>query len=123
MPIYETLDAIIATPWLAATLVAILGLCVGSFLNVVIYRLPRMMESEWRSDCSIILKDQLNRNHAPYVFENMTLSKPASRCPSCAHKIRWFENIPLLSWIVLLGRCSACGTSIGIRYPVVELLT
>lgn len=123
MPIHETLDAIIATPWLAATLVAILGLCVGSFLNVVIYRLPRMMESEWRSDCSIILKDQLNRNHAPYVFENMTLSKPASRCPSCAHKIRWFENIPLLSWIVLLGRCSACGTSIGIRYPVVELLT
>ncbi len=123
MPIQETLDAIIATPWLAATLVAFLGLCVGSFLNVVIYRLPRMMESEWRSDCSIILKDQLNPNHAPYVFESMTLSKPASRCPSCAHKIRWYENIPLLSWIALRGRCSACGASIGVRYPVVELLT
>lgn len=123
MPIQETLDAIIATPWLAATSVAFLGLCVGSFLNVVIYRLPRMMESEWRSDCSILLHDQLNPNQAPYIYENMTLSKPASRCPSCAHKIRWYENIPLVSWIALLGRCSACGASIGIRYPVVELLT
>ncbi|GAC1376904.1 MAG: A24 family peptidase [Aquirhabdus sp.] len=123
MLIKESIDAIIATPWLAATLVAFLGLCVGSFLNVVIYRLPRMMESEWRSDCSILLHDQLNPNQAPYVFEKMTLSKPASRCPSCEHKIRWYENIPLLSWIVLLGRCSACGAAIGIRYPVVELLT
>lgn len=123
MPIQETLDAIIATPWLAVTLVAFLGLCVGSFLNVVIYRLPRIMESEWRSDCSILLQDQLNPSHTPYIFEKMTLSKPASRCSSCAHKIRWYENIPLLSWIVLLGRCSSCGASIGIRYPVVELLT
>lgn len=123
MLIQETLDAVVATPWLAASLVAFVGLCVGSFLNVVIYRLPRMMEGEWRNDCSILLKDQLHPNHAPYVFESMTLSKPASRCPSCAHKIRWYENIPLLSWIALQGRCSACGVSIGIRYPIVELLT
>ena len=123
LAIQETLDAIVATPWLAATSVAFLGLCVGSFLNVVIYRLQRMMENEWRSDCSILLHDQLNSNQAPYVFEKMTLSKPASRCSSCAHKIRWYENIPLLSWIALRGRCSSCGASIGIRYPMVELLT
>lgn len=123
MLIQESIDAIVATPWLAASLVAFVGLCVGSFLNVVIYRLPRIMESEWRSDCSILLKDQLQPNHTPYVYEHMTLSKPASRCSSCAHKIRWYENIPLLSWIALRGRCSSCGASIGIRYPVVELLT
>ena len=114
MPL-QLIDDIISTPWLAATLVAFLGLCVGSFLNVVIYRLPRMMESEWRSDCSILLHNQLSPNQPSNVFEKMTLSKPASTCPLCGHQIRWYENIPLLSWIVLRGRCSACSTSIGIR--------
>jgi leader peptidase (prepilin peptidase)/N-methyltransferase len=119
----DLLDAIVATPWLASLVVGFIGLCVGSFLNVVIYRMPRMMENEWRNDCSIILKDQLDQNSTPPVYVHMTLSQPASRCPSCAHKIRWYENIPLLSWIALRGRCSSCGTSISIRYPVVELLT
>lgn len=123
MLLQESISVMIATPWLAATLVAFLGLCVGSFLNVLIYRLPRMMESEWRTDCSILLHDQLNPNRVPYVYESITLSKPASRCSSCAHKIRWYENIPLLSWIALRGRCSSCGDLIGVRYPVVELLT
>jgi leader peptidase (prepilin peptidase)/N-methyltransferase len=123
MLMQETINVIVATPWLATTVVAVLGLCVGSFLNVVIYRLPRMMEGEWRSDCSILLKDQLNPTHTPYVYENMTLSKPASRCPSCAHKIRWYENVPRFSGLALRGRCSSCGASIGIRYPLVELLT
>ena len=124
--IQELFDAIIAMPWLAAVVVGFIGLCVGSFLNVVIYRMPLIMESEWRNDCSVLfneqLKDQLVANdtsiHAP-----MTLSQPASQCPSCGHKIRWYENIPLISWLVLRGRCSACGTSIGVRYPIVELLT
>lgn len=119
----DLLDAIVATPWLASLVVGFIGLCVGSFLNVVIYRMPRMMENEWRNDCSIILKDQLDQNYTPPVYVHMTLSQPASRCPSCAHKIRWYENIPLLSWIALRGRCSSCGTSISIRYPIVELLT
>lgn len=119
----DLLDAIVATPWLASLVVGFIGLCVGSFLNVVIYRMPRMMENEWRNDCSIILKDQLDQNYTPPVYVHMTLSQPASRCSSCAHKIRWYENIPLLSWIALRGRCSSCGTSIGIRYPMVELLT
>ncbi len=121
--IFDSLSIIVATPWLAFVMVGFVGLCVGSFLNVVIYRLPRIMENEWRNDCAIILKDQLQPNHTPNTYVHMTLSKPASRCPSCAHKIRWYENIPLLSWLALRGRCSACGASIGIRYPIVELLT
>ena len=116
-------DAIVATPWLALVVVGFIGLCVGSFLNVVIYRMPLMMENEWRNDCSILLNDQLDQNATPPIYVHMTLSQPASRCPSCAHKIRWYENIPLLSWLALRGRCSSCGTSIGIRYPIVELLT
>jgi leader peptidase (prepilin peptidase)/N-methyltransferase len=121
--VQELLNAIVATPWLASLVVGFIGLCVGSFLNVVIYRMPLMMENEWRNDCSIILKDQLDQNVTPPVYVPMTLSQPASRCSSCAHKIRWYENIPILSWLALRGRCSACGTSIGMRYPIVELLT
>lgn len=120
--IQELLGAIVTTPWLAAVVVGFVGLCVGSFLNVVIYRMPLMMENEWRNDCSIILKDQLDPTYTP-SYVHITLSHPASRCPSCAHKIRWYENIPLVSWLALRGRCSACGASIGARYPIVELLT
>ena len=124
--LHDVLDLIVALPWLSTLLIALLGLCVGSFLNVVIYRLPLMMESEWRHDCSVILHDELQEQHRldeskPSV--KMTLSRPASTCPSCGHKIRWYENIPLLSWVVLRGKCSACKASIGIRYPLVELLT
>ncbi len=124
--IQELLDAIVATPWLAAVVVGFIGLCVGSFLNVVIYRIPLIMESEWRNDCAVLfneqLKDQLVVADTP-TYAPMTLSQPASRCPSCGHKIRWCENIPLVSWLALRGRCSACGTPIGVRYPMVELLT
>ncbi len=124
--LYDLLEMIIAIPWLSALLIALLGLCVGSFLNVVIYRLPKMMESEWRQDCSIILHDQLPPQYqfdASKPLNKMTLSQPASSCPSCGHKIRWYENIPLLSWLALGGKCSSCKAAIGIRYPIVELLT
>lgn len=110
---------------------AILGLCVGSFLNVVIHRIPLMMHFAWRQECSQFLSQQSDipseqstimtaivANDAP-----ITLSIPASRCPHCAHKIRWFENIPLLSWLLLRGRCSDCKVAIGLRYPIVELVT
>lgn len=95
----------------------VLGLCVGSFLNVVIHRLPKMMERAWKEDSAALL--QVNLPSEP----PLTLAKPRSRCPSCGHAIRWFENIPVFSFLALRGRCSACGTPISKRYPFMELLT
>ena len=115
----DVLSAIADQYWLAATLVALLGLCIGSFLNVVIYRMPKMMQQGWRNECQLFL-------HPEQPFEPeplMTLSRPASSCPSCGHRIRWYENIPLLSWLFLKGKCSQCGAAISWRYPLVELGT
>jgi len=100
------------SPWA----LGILGLLVGSFLNVVVHRLPLMQERRWWSDVAAHLGD--GESH------QRTFGKPAaSRCPKCGHQIRWFENIPVVSWLMLRGQCSACKTSISVRYPVVELLT
>lgn len=109
----------------------ILGLCVGSFLNVVIHRIPLMMQYEWRQECSQFLAQQpdMPQNQAATITSivakdiPITLSKPASHCPRCTHKIQWYENIPIISWLLLRGRCSHCKTSISLRYPSVELLT
>ena len=97
-----------------------LGLFVGSFLNVVAYRLPKMMEADWKQQCSELFgNDQPNEQEtAPF-----TLSRPASSCPHCGHKIRAWENIPVISWLLLKGRCSGCKQSISMRYPIVELAT
>jgi len=100
-----------------AGLAGVLGLLIGSFLNVVIYRLPRIMERQWAAECA-----DLNNQPAP-VGEAFNLVVPRSRCQQCAHQIRWYENIPVLSYLFLRGKCSACGTSIGLRYPLVELTT
>ena len=110
---------------------AILGLCVGSFLNVVIHRIPLMMHQAWRQECSQFLAQQADIPAEPAKILTdivatdtpITLSKPASRCPHCAHNIRWSENIPLVSWLLLRGRCSNCKAPISIRYPIVELVT
>ena len=110
---------------------ALLGLCVGSFLNVVIHRIPLMMQFEWRQECSQFLVQQPEtleaqaHDIAAIIAKDtpITLSRPASRCPNCAHKIKWYENIPLISWIGLRGRCSDCKASISWRYPLVELIT
>jgi leader peptidase (prepilin peptidase) / N-methyltransferase len=99
-------------PWVALAL----GLCIGSFLNVVIHRLPKIMEREWRAECSS-LAGQEPPKEAPY-----NLVVPRSRCPGCGHAITALENIPLVSYLALRGKCSACGARIGIKYPVVELL-
>jgi len=96
---------------------ALLGVCVGSFLNVVVHRLPQMMERAWKLEGAEMLGLP-----APDLAP-LSLSKPASRCPHCGHQIRWFENIPLLSWLALRGRCSACKSPISARYPLVELTT
>ncbi|HIV70877.1 MAG TPA: prepilin peptidase [Candidatus Aquabacterium excrementipullorum] len=96
----------------------VLGLVIGSFLNVVIHRLPLMLERQWRQDARDLLEQGEEAAEPP-----LTLSTPASRCPACSHQIRWYENIPLVSWLVLRGKCSACRAPISWRYPLVELAT
>ncbi len=108
-----------ASPTLLVALVFVLGLLVGSFLNVVILRLPRMLEQEWRQQAHETLGTQPPAD----TGERIGLARPASHCPSCGHRIRAWENIPVVSWLALRGRCSRCGTRISIRYPLVELLT
>ena len=100
--------------------VAFLSLCLGSFLNVVIYRLPMIMENEFQTEAHAYL----HPDTPPLEQPKFTLSYPASTCPKCQHKIRWYENIPLVSWLILLrGKCSGCKNPISIRYPFVELAT
>lgn len=99
------------------TLSVVFGLLVGSFLNVVIYRLPKMMEREWHNNCL-----ELQGKEIPEQPQ-FTISKPRSACPSCGHKITALENIPILSWLFLRGQCSGCKTPISVRYPFVEALT
>ncbi len=106
-----------AGPALFAGLVFLLGLLVGSFLNVVVHRLPKMMEAEWQAQCAEL------RGETPPEAARYNLSVPRSACPACGHRITALENVPVLSWLWLRGRCSACGTAISARYPLVELLT
>lgn len=116
---------------LALIIFGLLGLCVGSFLNVVIHRTPLMMLTAWRQECSQFMAEQADMppEHTQPLANivaadpSITLSTPASRCPHCAHKIKWYENIPLISWLILRGRCSDCKAAIGLRYPIVELVT
>ncbi|MBQ0932308.1 prepilin peptidase [Ideonella alba] len=135
---FPAIDALWLSPWV----LGLLGLCIGSFLNVVIHRLPRMMERQWWHDGVAQLGDAeswqrtagqaLPPAAAPLATQMArtlealppySLARPASACPACGHRIRWYENLPLLSWLALRGRCSACGTGIPVRYPLVELLT
>lgn len=100
--------------------VGILGLLVGSFLNVVVYRLPIMMRKGWRKECLTFLEKEEENAESKVVFN---LSQPRSRCPSCQHPISAVENIPVLSYLFLKGRCKKCKSTIAIRYPLVELTT
>ncbi len=95
---------------------ALLGLLVGSFLNVVIYRLPIMMQREWRAQALEYLECPPEA-----ISERFNLLLPSSRCPHCGHRIRSWENIPLVSWLALRGKCSSCQAPISSRYPLVEL--
>ncbi|NJN00233.1 MAG: prepilin peptidase [Aquincola sp.] len=135
-----SLDLLLSPPVLA-----LLGLCVGSFLNVVVHRLPQMMWRQWwRETAEFQLADPLAWTpvfgtvpHPTIAFSDaarsiqdrlgeltpLTLSSPRSRCPECGHRLRWHENIPVLGWLMLRGRCSACKTAISSRYPIVEAAT
>lgn len=108
-------------PWVAAAL----GLCVGSFLNVVIHRLPKMLEREWAEQCAELNAAQAQAAVAEAdgaAAKAFNLFVPRSHCPSCKHPIRPSENVPVLSWLWLRGRCSACKTRISLRYPAIELV-
>jgi leader peptidase (prepilin peptidase) / N-methyltransferase len=107
------LDVLLSVP-----MVALFGLCIGSFLNVVIHRLPQMLERDWKHDSAELLGVKTDENAA-----ELTLSKPASRCPHCGHVIAWHENIPVLSYLRLGGKCSACKAPISARYPTIEIIT
>jgi len=106
-------------PWLFPALATLFGLIVGSFLNVVIHRLPKMMEREWRQECADSFPEyQITPPSGAY-----NLSIPRSTCPKCETQLRVIDNIPVLSWLLLKGKCHHCGHPISIRYPLVELFT
>ncbi|WP_010462016.1 prepilin peptidase [Acidovorax radicis] len=112
--------------WWDASLGGVLGLLIGSFLNVVIYRLPKIMERQWAEEvrAAQVLGGQEDVHpSAPSDHERFNLMVPRSRCPSCGHIVQWYENIPVLSYLFLRGRCSACKTRISVRYPLVEMAT
>ncbi|MBU2870205.1 A24 family peptidase [Colwellia sp. E2M01] len=110
------------SPILFYTTVGLISLVIGSFLNVVIYRLPKIMEYTWYHECREFLADEVT-DIKPKEMTAITLSKPDSTCPNCNHKIRYYENIPVISWLFLKGKCSNCTTKISARYPLVELST
>jgi len=103
--------------FLSPLVLALFGLCIGSFLNVVIHRLPLMLERGWKMESADLLG--VTHEETPAI----TLSTPRSRCPSCGHAIAWYENIPLASWLWLRARCSACKAPISARYPLIEVAT
>jgi leader peptidase (prepilin peptidase) / N-methyltransferase len=104
-------------PYVAVAVAAIVGLCIGSFLNVVIHRVPRMLERGWAEQCA-----ELRGDEPPPSEPTYNLVVPRSQCPSCGHKITALENVPIASWLVLGGKCSSCGKPISTRYPLVEAL-
>src|SRR3990167_7123033 len=103
-------------PWFDAALAGVFGLLIGSFLNVVIYRLPKMMERQWAAECA-----ELSGTPQP-VEEPFNLMVPRSRCPHCGHQIHWYENVPVISYLLLRGGCSACKAPISLRYPIIEIV-
>jgi leader peptidase (prepilin peptidase) / N-methyltransferase len=106
-----TLDPVFATGAALAV-----GLCVGSFLNVVIHRLPKMLERGWQTQCAELHGEE----PAPAPAYNLVI--PRSACPACGHRITALENVPVVSWLALRGKCSSCKAPISIRYPIVEVL-
>jgi leader peptidase (prepilin peptidase)/N-methyltransferase len=107
----------LASPVIDAALLGVLGLLIGSFLNVVIYRLPVIMEAQWKAECAEL------QGQEPLAGDAFNLMVPRSRCQKCGHQLAWFENFPILSFLVLRGKCRACKAPISVRYPLIELTT
>jgi len=103
----------------------VLGLLVGSFLNVVIHRVPKMLEQDWTHQCQVLLELETPEPELKSELkqEKLTLSTPNSSCPNCGHAIRPWENIPIVSYLFLRGRCSSCKKGISIRYPLIEAVS
>ena len=113
-------------PALNVVLAGLLGLLVGSFLNVAIHRIPKMLELQWKEESLAFFASSRSDNLAQaHVTTDATfnLFMPRSHCPACGHQIKWYENIPVVSWALLRGSCSSCKASISFRYPLVELIT
>ncbi len=111
-------------PILAYTVVGLISICVGSFLNVVIHRLPLMMERAWKEECRELLSESSDQEGHDHGAEPaLNLATPRSFCPHCGRQISAMENIPLLSYLFLRGKCRGCRAPISLRYPTVELLT
>jgi len=119
----QMVDAFNQYPSFFYTTVVIFSLMVGSFLNVVIYRLPKMLEQGWKKECRAFIADELAKPASSNNKDELSLSKPNSTCPQCGHNIRFYENIPIISWLILRGKCSQCKNSISMRYPLVEAST
>ncbi len=118
MPQLTLLDTLGQEFWFLALCLLALGLVVGSFLNVVIYRLPLMLETRWRRDCCELLEQPVERQDQP-----LSLVTPNSHCPVCRAPVRPWQNIPVISYLLLRGACANCGVHIPLRYPLVELAT
>jgi leader peptidase (prepilin peptidase)/N-methyltransferase len=116
----QQLDSLLTNPYLLTALAGLIGLLVGSFLNVVIYRLPVMMQRNWRKECAEYLQIDTGESEPLAPFN---LSVPLSRCPHCNTPIKPYQNIPVLSYLFLKGRCAACSHPIAVRYPLVEAFT
>lgn len=130
MPSNEIIIYLQNNPMFFTGVVFLVGLIFGSFFNVVIYRLPIMLHNEWLSNCRDFIKEaygqlpkELEATPEGFKEGRFNLITPDSTCPKCGHKIRWYENIPLLSYAALKGKCSNCSAPIAIRYPTVELIT
>ncbi|ALS31770.1 leader peptidase (prepilin peptidase) / N-methyltransferase [Pseudoalteromonas translucida KMM 520] len=112
--------------WFYLTTIGLVSLCVGSFLNVVIYRLPLMMQREWQGECRLLLESELKSNNTGEnepLNSTFNLIKPNSTCPKCKTAIKAWQNIPVISWLFLKGKCASCSNPISARYPIVEAIT
>jgi len=116
----QSLNLILNSPYLLSILAGVVGLLVGSFLNVVIYRLPVMMHRNWRQECMEYLKLDNSQNKE---VEPFNLMFPLSRCPNCQTPIKPYQNVPVLSYVLLRGRCAHCNNPISVRYPLIEAFT
>ena len=120
-------NAMQANLWFYLTTVGLVSLCIGSFLNVVIYRLPVMMQKEWQTECRLLLADELTSPKTEQTTSQTTdtfnLIKPNSCCPKCKAAIKPWQNIPIFSWLFLKGKCATCDNPISVRYPIVEAIT